>query len=128
MLTTIFFVVFEAELDAETFYTYLNTKHKNIKFTYEKQIENKLPFLNILISNKESLQTSVFHKKTNTELTLNYFSFIPHSYKYELIKTLIDRMYRINSIWASFDTDLSNLKQVLPKNQYPLGMIDNVIK
>ena len=55
MLTTIFFVVFEAELDAETFYNYLNTKHKNVKFTYEKQIENKLPFLNILISNKESL-------------------------------------------------------------------------
>ena len=128
MLTTIFFVVFEAELDAETFYNYLNTKHKNVKFTYEKQIENKLPFLNILISNKESLQTSVFHKKTNTALTLNYFSFIPHSYKYGLIKTLIDRMYRINSIWAGFDTDLSNLKQVLPKNQYPLGMIDNVTK
>ena len=30
------FLVFESELDAETFYTYLNTKHKNIKFTYKK--------------------------------------------------------------------------------------------
>ena len=45
-----------------------------------------------------------------------------------LIKTLIDRMYRINSTWTSFDIDLKNLKQVLLKNQYPLSMIDDVIK
>ena len=122
------FAVFESELDADTFHTYLNTKHKNIKFTYEKQIENKLPFLDILISNNENLQTSVFHKKTYTGLLLNYFSFVPDSYKYGLIKTLIDRMYRINSTWTSFDIDLKNLKQVLLKNQYPLTMIDNVIK
>ena len=122
------FVVFEPELDAETFHTYSNTKHKNIKFTYEKKIENKLPFLDILISNNENLQTSVFHKKTYTRLLLNYFSFVPDSYKYGLIKTLIDRMYRINSTWTSFDIDLKNLKQVLLKNQYPLTMIDNVIK
>ena len=37
-------------------------------------------------------------------------------------------MYRINSTWTSFDIDLKNLKQVLLKNQYPLSMIDNVIK
>ena len=33
------------------------------------------------------------------------------------MKTLIDRMYRINSTWASFDIDLKNLKEVLLKNQ-----------
>ena len=60
------FAVFEPELDAETFHTYLNTKHKNIKFTYENQIENKFPILDILISNNENLQTSVFRKKTYT--------------------------------------------------------------
>ena len=37
-------------------------------------------------------------------------------------------MYRINTTWISFDIDLKNLKQVLLKNQYPLTMIDNVIK
>ena len=108
-------MVFKSELDAETFHAYLNTKHKNIKFIYEKQIDNKLPFLNIFISNNENLQISVFHKKTYTGLLLNYFSFVPDSYKYGLIKTLIDRMYRINSTWTSFDIDLKNLKQVLPK-------------
>ena len=74
------------------------------------------------------MQTSVFHKKTYTGLLLNYFSFVPDSYKYGFIKTLIDCMYKINSTWTSFDIDLKNLKQVLLKNQYPLTMIDNVIK
>ena len=82
---------------AETFHTFLNTKHKNIKFTHEKKIENKLPFLDILISNNENLQTSDFHKKTYTELLFNYFSFVPNSYKYGLIKTLIYCMPRTNS-------------------------------
>ena len=122
------FAVFEPELDEEIFHTYLDTKHKIIKFTYENQIENKFPFLDILISNNENLQTSVFHKKTYTGLLLNYFSFFPDSYKYGLIKTLIDRMYKIKGTWTSFDVDLKNLKQVLLKNQYPLTMIDNVIK
>ena len=106
----------------------LNTKRKNIKFTYEKQIENKLPFSDILISNNGHLQASASHEKTYTGLLLHYFSFVPDSYKYGLIKTLIDRMYRINSTWISFDIDLKILKQVLLKNQYPLIMIDNVIK
>ena len=37
-------------------------------------------------------------------------------------------MHKINSTWTSFDIDLKNLKQVLLKNQYPLSMIDSLIK
>ena len=40
--------MFESELDPEAFHTYLNTKRKIIKFTYKKQIKNKLLFLDIL--------------------------------------------------------------------------------
>ena len=118
----------ELELDAETFYTYLNTRNKNIKLTYEKQIQYKLPFLDILIGNNENLQTSVFHKKTNTGILLNHSSFISDSYKYRLIKTLIYSMCRINSAWTSFDIDLKNLKEVPIKSQYPLSKIGNTIK
>ena len=37
------FVVFESELDAETFHAYLNTKQENIKFTYKKK--SKISYL-----------------------------------------------------------------------------------
>ena len=81
------FATFESELDGDAFCSYLNTRHENIKFTFEKEKDNKLPFLDILINNNQSdLQTSVFHKKTYTGLLLNYFSFVPNSYKLGLSK------------------------------------------
>ena len=71
------FDVFESESHADTFYSYLNTRHENIKFICEKEADNKLPFLDILINNSKSdLQTLVFQKKkTYTGLLLNYLSF-----------------------------------------------------
>ena len=69
---------------------YLNTRHENIKFTFEKEKDSKLSFLDILISNESDLQTLVFHKKTYTGLLLNYFSFVPNCYKLGLIKKLVD--------------------------------------
>ena len=117
------FAVFESEPDAHAFYSYLDTRVENIKFTFEKEKDNKLPFLDILINNNESdLQTLVFHKKTYTGLLLNYFSFVPNCYKLGLIKTLVDRIYRINNSWASFHKDLKDLKNILKKNPYPLKM------
>ena len=66
------FAVFESESDANAFHSYLNTKHKSIKLTFENERDNKLPFLDILINNNESdLQTSIFHKKTYSGLLLN---------------------------------------------------------
>ena len=122
------FVIFESESDADAFYSYLNTRHENIKFTFEKEKDNKLPFLDILINNNESdLQTLVFHKITYTGLLLNYFSFVPNCYKLGLIKTLVDQMYRINNSWTGFDKYLKDVKNILKKNQYPLKMIDHIV-
>ena len=68
------FAVFESESDANVFYNYLNARHENIKFIFEKEKNNKLPFLYIIINNNESdLRALVFHKKTYTRLLLNQF-------------------------------------------------------
>ena len=74
------------------------------------------------------MQTLAFHKKTYNGLLLNYFSFVPNCYKLGLIKTLEDRMYRINNSWTGFDQDLKDLKNILQKNQYPFEMIDHIAK
>ena len=42
------FCLFNSESDADTFYEFLN-KHLNIKFTFEKQQNNQISFLDILI-------------------------------------------------------------------------------
>ena len=48
------FVVFNSENEAVLFFEYINSKHKNIKFTTEKQLNKKLPFLNIFKDNSSS--------------------------------------------------------------------------
>ena len=57
----------------------------------EREVEQKLPFLDILLDNsKSSLVTTVFRKKTFTRLLANYLSFAPLSYKLGVIRTLVD--------------------------------------
>ena len=52
------------------FFGYLNSRHPNIKFTFEKQNGDKLAFLDILISNEsDNFCTSVFRKRTSIDLS-----------------------------------------------------------
>ena len=46
----------------------LNSIHSNIKFTIEIEKENQIAFLDILIRNKDLINTTAYHKKTNTDL------------------------------------------------------------
>ena len=110
------FAVFESESDADGFYSYLNTRNENIKFTFEKEKNNKLSFLDILINNNEfHLQTLVFHKKTYIGLLLNHLSFVLNCYKLGLIKPLVDRMYRINNSWTGFDKKILRILKIFSK-------------
>ena len=54
------FCVFNSETQAMAFFEYINSKHPNIRFTMEKEMEKKLPFLDILIDNgQDRVITSV---------------------------------------------------------------------
>ena len=66
-------------------------------------------------------------KAAYTGLLTNYNSFASPNYKKGLIKTLIDRTFRISSTWSGFHNDLLNLKSVLQKNELPLKLIDKSI-
>ena len=96
----------------------------------EKEVNNKLSFIDILIDNIQIdiLSTSVCDKPTYTGLLRNYFSFIPESYTIGLIRTLIDRTFKLNNTWNLFNSDLHNLKNNLCKNMFPPKLIDSCIK
>ena len=64
-------------MDAIKFFDYLNSRHPNIKLTFEKRNGGKLAFLDILISNEnDNFCTSVFRKKTSINLYTNFTSFV----------------------------------------------------
>ena len=90
------FSVFETKDHAVSFCYYINRQHRNIKFSMETEINGKLPFLDVLVCNKLNLVTSIYRKSTYTGLLTTFFSFTPSKYKNGLIKTLLDRRYKIN--------------------------------
>ena len=94
----------------------------------EREVDNKLAFLDILVNNNPlNLQTSVFHKKTFTGLLINYFSFTSFSYKMGLVRTLVDRLYKINNSWLGFHNDIKDFTLILGKNLFPVRMVEKVI-
>ena len=70
------FAVFENRDEALGFLEYINSKHVNIKFTIEENNQGLLTF---------------------TGLLTNFRSFVPSDYKIKLIRTLIDRIFKINN-------------------------------
>ena len=57
---------FNSKQDANDFLKFINTQHPNIKFTFEKQKDDKLAFLYILISKTDqNFCTSVYSKMTS---------------------------------------------------------------
>ena len=84
------FCLFDTEHDATLFFDYINDRHPNISFTVEKEMDKKIPLLDVLIGNSQpqSSITRVYRKKTFTGLSTNYFSFTPFSYKPGLFRTL----------------------------------------
>ena len=90
------FPLFHSPDNLEKFTNYLNSKHKNIKLTYEKEINDSLRFLDILISRSENgFKTSVYHKPTFSGVYSNFNSFIYEQYKIGLIFTLLLRTFSI---------------------------------
>ena len=78
--------------------------------------------------NKPSLETSVYRKPTGTGLLTIFICFTPSKYKNGLIKTLLDRCYKINNAWVHFDKDLESLTKFLNKNQFPTKLMNKVTK
>lgn len=102
-----------SEHDAILFFDYVNSRHPNISFSMEKEAHHKLPFLDVLVDNNDpySLLTRDYSKKTFTGLLNNYFSFI-FSYKVGLIRTLVDRAYKINNSWLGLHEDITKLMDI----------------
>ena len=72
------FCILKTSEQADKFLDFLNTRHKNIKFPIEKQLDQKVPFLDVLIPKTSNNRiTRNYKKSTDTGLLTNYLSFIP---------------------------------------------------
>ena len=102
----------------------MNTRHKNLKFTFDFEQNNSLSFLDVKItSGSNGFSTSVFRKATFSGVFTNFDSFIFESYKTGLIFTLLFHYFIICSDIQSFHLEVDHLWQIFKCNNYPVTII-----
>lgn len=88
--------VFSNKKLAQQILDFLNNQHKNIKFTIEKEKNNKIPFSDTVVTRTETgFSTNIYHKPTFTGVYLNWTSLTSIRYKISLIYCLCDRIWKI---------------------------------
>ena len=113
----------------KVFLDYLNQQHANITFTNEIERNGKLPFLDVDISRSESkFAASVYRKPTFTGLFTNFNSFIPLTYKQNLVSCLIHRIFNLCSSYENFHTQLEVVRKVFNSNGFPSHMFDRIVR
>ena len=122
------FCIFENESQVEPFLAFLNSRHQNIKFTVEKELGGKLPFLDVLISKREdrNFDMTTYLKPTNSGLLTNFLSFTAFPYKLGLVKTLFDRSSKINSNELLRKRDFQRIKNTLQRNNFPSLLLNKI--
>ena len=72
--------------------------------------------------------TSVYRKPTFSGVFTNFESFIPKSYKYNLLFTLLHRAFKLCSNFERFHQEIDKLKTIFENNGYPKSFVDLCIK
>ena len=122
-------MLFQSKDHIEKFRCYLYCQSPNIKFTSEIEENISISFLHIKIRRvNNTFSTNNYRKITIKGVFMNFESFIPVSYKSNLIFTLSFRAFRLCSNFELFHHEILNLKNIFKRNGYPCNFIDVCIK
>ena len=107
---------------------YFSSQHQNIKFTYELESDNCIPFLDVNVFRDATKFSSTIHRKdTFSGVYTNFESFMPETYKRGLLSTLLYRAYMVSSTYLGFHEEIEKLKKIFSKNGYRTKFIDRCI-
>ena len=109
----------------EAFLGHLNLVEPTIQFTLERELDGKLPFLDVLLEHHPdgTISTSVFRKSTHTDRYLDYSSHHPLAQRSAVVRTLQHRAEVLSSTQEALDKEKSHVADALLKNGYPRWLI-----
>ena len=111
------FVLLRSSDHIEPLAQYMSTRHKNIRFTYEEETNNVLPFLDVnVIRDADRFSSTVHRKATFSGVYTHFESFMPETYQRGLISTLLYRAHAISSSYKSLHEEVENLKRIFAKD------------
>ena len=113
------FILWPHQEDVQTLLAHVNSIRPSIQFTMEKEQDNKLPFLNVLVTRTEQgFRSSVYCKPTFTRQYLNFNSHHPYTVKKGIVHCL-HRAKTISSDTDAYQEEMISLKHNLHHNNYP---------
>ena len=124
------FCLFKTLEDAYSFLEFINSVDPSTKFDIEIESEQKLPFLDTVVSRVNGQQypvISTYVKPTDKGLFYNFASFVPSKYKGNLVGTLTYRAYKIASNYNIFNVDIQKIREKFRKNGFSISFVDNCI-
>ena len=109
----------------EAVLNHLNSISPSINFTVEQEADNRLPFLDALVSRNEdgTLKVSVYRKQTHTDRYLPFESHHPFHVKRGVVRCLVKRAGEISSDGRVLKKEMKHLRTVLTENGYPSGLV-----
>nr|VZI29293.1 unnamed protein product [Spirometra erinaceieuropaei] len=98
----------------------------DLQFTMEEEVEDKLPFLDVLVCRQPNgeLATSVYRKPTNTLQILSYNSNHSPQHKRSCVRTLYRRVETHCSTPAAKLNEIKLLRELFRANGYPRAFIE----
>ncbi|XP_037943618.1 uncharacterized protein LOC119676450 [Teleopsis dalmanni] len=107
----------------------LNSAHRNIEFTHERENNGYLPFLDILTQHKNGIfEFSIYRKPTSTKRVITNNSNHSFQHKMAAFHHMIHRMLTLPLTQAAINEETTYIKEVADINGYPQNTIDRIIK
>ena len=122
------FSLFCGRSNALEFLHCLNSLHPALRFTMEEEVENRLPFMDVLVlKEKSGFSTDIYRKPTFTGTYTRWDSYCPTGQKISLIHSLTQRAKKICSS-KHLANEVDRLKAIFEKNGYPAPIVERVVK
>lgn len=113
----------------QEFLQHINNIRPTIKFTMEVEVNNALPFLDVLVMKQgPKLTTKVYRKPTHTGRYLHFKSNHPHHVKRGVVHSLVNRAKVICQDQKDFSKEIRNIRHDLMLSEYPKEFVDSVLK
>ena len=114
------FILWPHQEDVQILLDHVNSIRSSIQFTMEKEQDNKLPFLNVLVTRiEQGFRTSVHRKHNFTRQYLNFNSHHPYTVKKGIVRCLQHRAKTISSDTDAYQEEMISLRHSLHRNNYP---------
>ena len=114
----------------ETVLEVLNSFHENIKFTFEREENGVISFLDVkVIKNiNGTFETDIHRKKTDTNVYMHWKAFAPEAWKIGTLKSLTRRAHIICSKEEFLEKEIKHLKTVFrEENGFPSRVVSKTI-